>query len=62
MPIRHTKAGWWFGSRGPFPTKAKAVQVGQAAHAHGFKEEEQMTDRTAEFVGTMLHSAVITQP
>ena len=60
MPIRKTSAGWFWGSKGPFATKAKAVAVGQAAHASGFKEEAVMADRTAEFVGTMLHSAVIT--
>lgn len=59
MPIRKTSAGWFWGSKGPFATKAKAVSVGQAAHASGFKEEMAMSDRTAEFVGTMLHTAVI---
>ena len=38
MPIRRTGAGWWWGGRGPFPTKAKALAVAQAAHGNGFKE------------------------
>jgi hypothetical protein len=40
MPIRHTDKGWFWGSKGPFPTKQKAMQVGQAAYASGYKEEE----------------------
>ena len=39
MPFRHTDKGWYWGSKGPFPTKLKAVQVAAAAHANGFKEE-----------------------
>ena len=38
MPIRKTQQGWYWGSKGPFPTKAKALQVARAAHALGFKE------------------------
>lgn len=40
MPIRHTPKGWYWGSKGPFPTRAKAVKVAQAAHASGFKEKK----------------------
>lgn len=60
MPIRKTDKGWWWGSKGAYATKAQALAVARAAYAHGYKEEAEMTDRTAEFVGTMLHSAVIT--
>ena len=60
MPIRKTNKGWYWGSRGPFDTKAKAVQVGQAAHASGFNEEARMNNRAGEFIGTLLHSAVLT--
>ena len=61
MPFRHTDKGWFWGSKGPFPTKAKAIQVATAAHASGFKEESEMDKNTiAEFVGTLLHSATIT--
>jgi hypothetical protein len=36
MPIRKTQQGWYWGSKGPFPTKAEALQVARAAHASGF--------------------------
>jgi len=60
MPFRHTDKGWFWGSKGPFPTKAKAIQVATAAHASGFKEESEMDKNiVGEFVGTLLHSATI---
>jgi DNA-binding ferritin-like protein len=61
MPIVKKQDGWWWGSsHGPYPTKQKAIQVGQAAHAAGFKEESIMNkDIIGEFVGTLLHSATI---
>jgi hypothetical protein len=40
MPIAKKQDGWYWGSKGPFQTKAKALQVAQAAHAGGFKEEK----------------------
>ena len=61
MPFRHTDKGWYWGSKGPFPTKAKALQVARAAYASGYKEEAQMEKSiVGEFIGTMLHSATIT--
>ena len=39
MPVVKKNDGWYWGSKGPFATKAKALQVATAAHAHGFKEE-----------------------
>jgi hypothetical protein len=39
MPLRKTKAGWFWGSKGPFPDKAKALQVARAAYASGYKGE-----------------------
>ena len=42
MPLRHTKSGWMWGSKGPFPTKAKALQMARAAYAHGYKGEDQL--------------------
>lgn len=60
MPFRHTDKGWFWGSKGPFPTKAKAIAVATAAHASGFKEESEMDKNLiGEFVGTLLHSATI---
>ena len=40
MPFRKTDKGWFWGSKGPFATKSKAIQVAKAAYAHGFKEEK----------------------
>ena len=60
MPIRKTDKGWYWGSKGAYATKAQALAVARAAYAHGYKEAEQMADKTGEFVGTLLHSAVIT--
>lgn len=65
MPIRHTDKGWMWGSKGPFATKAKALQVARAAHASGFKEGDDTmnginTQDCAEFIGALLHSATVT--
>lgn len=40
MPLRKTQSGWMWGSKGPFPTKAKALSVARAAYAHGYKGED----------------------
>lgn len=40
MPIRHTDKGWFWGSKGPFTTKAKALRVARAAFASGYREQE----------------------
>ena len=61
MPIRKTDKGWYWGSKGPFASRAKAQQVATAAYASGYKKEYQMDKSAiAEFVGTLLHSATIT--
>lgn len=59
MPISKKSDGWYWGSKGPFDTKQKAIQVGQAAHASGFKEEN-MDGVVGTFVSTLLHSATLT--
>lgn len=59
MPIVKKQNGWYWGSKGPFASKQKAIQVGQAAHASGFKEESMSKNIIGEFVGTLLHSATI---
>lgn len=61
MPVVKKSDGWWWGSsHGPYPTKQKAIQVGQAAHASGFKEESAMNQSiVGEFIGTLLHSGTI---
>ena len=41
-PIRHTKEGWFWGSRGPFRTREKAGQVARAAYAGGYRGRNPM--------------------
>lgn len=60
MPFRHTDKGWFWGSKGPFASKAKAIQVARAAYASGYKEENMEKSVVGEFIGTLLHSATIT--
>jgi len=36
MPITHKKDGWYWGGRGPFKSRKKAVEVAQAAYASGY--------------------------
>jgi hypothetical protein len=61
MPIRHTDKGWFWGSKGPFPSKDKALQVARAAHASGFKEEQEaMNNEMPAFSLTLLHAVTNT--
>lgn len=39
MPLTHRKDGWYWGSKGPFDSKAKALSVARAAFASGYKGE-----------------------
>jgi hypothetical protein len=39
MPLTKKQSGWYWGSQGPFDTKAKALQVARAAHASGYKSQ-----------------------
>lgn len=39
MPIKKVSGGYKWGSKGPFKTRAKAVQVAKAAYAHGYKKK-----------------------
>ncbi len=39
MPIVKKPNGYYWGSRGPFTTKAKALAVARAAYANGYKED-----------------------
>jgi hypothetical protein len=59
MPYRHTDKGWFWGSKGPFDTKAKAMQVARAAYASGYKEESMDKNIIGEFIGTLMHSGTI---
>jgi hypothetical protein len=60
MPIRHTDKGWYWGSKGPFASKDKALAVARAAHSSGYKKENAMNTTIGEFIGTLFHSATIT--
>lgn len=60
MPVNKKPDGWYWGdTHGPYATKQKAIQVGQAAHAAGFKESI-MDPIVGTFVSTLLHSATLT--
>lgn len=59
MPVVKKQDGWYWGSKGPFASKQKAIQVGQAAYASGYKEETMEKNIVGEFVGTLLHSATL---
>ena len=39
MPLVRKPSGWFWGSKGPFDSKAKALAVARAAYAHGYKGE-----------------------
>ena len=39
MPLVKKQSGWFWGTKGPFPTKNKALAVARAAYAHGYKGE-----------------------
>ena len=39
MPLVKKPTGWFWGSKGPFDSKAKALTVARAAYAHGYKGE-----------------------
>lgn len=39
MPLVKRLNGWYWGSKGPFDSKAKALSVARAAYAHGYKED-----------------------
>jgi hypothetical protein len=39
MPLTKKQSGWYWGSQGPFDTKAKALSVSRAAYASGYKAQ-----------------------
>ena len=42
MPLHKKQSGWFWGSKGPFNTKAKALSVARAAYASGYKDENNL--------------------
>ena len=53
MPIRRTSKGYYWGEKGPFPTREKAEAVERAAYANGYRKKESTAtkDRHAERAG-----------
>ena len=43
MPLTKKQSGWFWGSKGPFDSKAKALAVARAAYAHGYKGESNVS-------------------
>lgn len=41
MAYRKTAKGWYWGSKGPFPTLQKAQAVARAAYAGGYREDRE---------------------
>lgn len=39
MPLSKKKDGWYWGGKGPFPTKKKAQEIARAAYASGYKKK-----------------------
>ncbi|WP_273761545.1 DUF2213 domain-containing protein [Aeromonas hydrophila] len=37
MPVHEKDGSWWWGGKGPFPSKAKAEEVERAAYANGYR-------------------------
>ena len=56
MPVHKEPNGWYWGSKGPFDTKAQASAVGRAAYANGYKGESMENYSVAMFVQCLLHS------
>ncbi len=50
-PIRHTKERWFWGSIGPFKTRAKAAEVAGAAYASGYKGRNPTTQTIGNIFG-----------
>lgn len=65
MPLAKRDDGWYWGSKGPFPTKAKAQAVARAAYSHGYSKqgntmkfsvEQAEENPVGEFATCILHS------
>jgi len=49
MPLVKKQSGWFWGSKGPFNTKAKALSVARAAYASGYKGESVVSVKSVDF-------------
>jgi hypothetical protein len=45
MPIRRTDQGFYWGSKGPFPTREQAEAAARAAYSSGYKENKSKKDK-----------------
>ena len=54
MPIKKTKKGWYWGSKGPFNSKNKAQEVAQAAYASGYQKSFQEGNIT-KLIESIVH-------
>jgi len=50
MPLVKKQSGWFWGSKGPFNTKAKALSVARAAYASGYKGESVVSVKSVDFL------------
>jgi hypothetical protein len=53
MPLVKKQSGWFWGSKGPFDSKAKALSVARAAYASGYKEQS-FTGNINEYSSKLL--------
>lgn len=49
MPLVKKQSGWFWGSKGPFNTKAKALSVARAAYVSGYKGESVVSVKSVDF-------------
>lgn len=59
MPLVKRPSGWFWGSKGPFDSKAKALAVARAAYAHGYKGENQDSTGSPDEPLTVLENEKI---
>lgn len=48
MPIHKTAKGYYWGSKGPFPTRQKAEEVAKAAYASGYHKPGEQKDKKSK--------------
>jgi hypothetical protein len=49
MLLVKKQSGWFWGSKGPFNTKAKALSVAQADYVSGYKGESVVSVKSVDF-------------
>lgn len=61
MPLVKKQSGWFWGSKGPFDSKTKALAVARAAYAHGYKGESVTSDTLVAEHNKKLSSRDLTE-